>query len=738
MWPLLLLLTTASADNLLVGDRIRIHYNSYGTWNSSEYGRGFDMVQADGDWRDLSMAGTPWQNIAFEWDQSGSSHEYRGNYAYDGADWTTESTVDASEGDRNEIIHQYAMGNLEVIKTESWDDADQIMSISFRVTNRGSSDATNLRINHAVDPDQDSWSLGTASTTNDVRSDGRYAETIGVRSGWTFSYGTCSGADELGITGWDRDADATLSDPDGSEADDTLHWRHTVETIAPGETIEASFVATWGENADEAEANYDDNWMVMCGLCDVDEDGYEGVLCGGDDCDDDDDEVNPGATEYCDDIDNDCDGVIDEADAVDAGTWYTDADDDGFGDADSATLACSALEGTVADSTDCDDGRDDVSPDSDEVCDEVDNDCDGTIDEDDATDARTWYTDADDDGFGDAATATVACWSSDGAIEDGSDCDDDREDIYPGAEEFCDGADNDCDGIVDEGAVDAGTWYADSDGDGFGDSDAAITSCSAPDGHVTDASDCDDDNAAAHPEAEEVCDEADNDCDGDVDEDATDASDFVADMDGDGYADTSAMLSGCDAPEGYIDADSSMGEDCDDDDASVHPGAVETWYDDIDADCDGASDWDADLDGYDLIDEGDTGAPLEEADCDDEDPDSHPDAEDIPDDGIDQDCDGLDTTSEDTGDLPDDTGDVSDDTGDVSDDTGDTGDTGDDTGRTAGETDQDDDDDPDEADGDAADGKADCSCTTAPGPGSALLGLLLLGAVIRRRREGAA
>jgi hypothetical protein len=35
MWPLLLLLTTASADNLLEGDRIRIHYNSYGTWNSS-------------------------------------------------------------------------------------------------------------------------------------------------------------------------------------------------------------------------------------------------------------------------------------------------------------------------------------------------------------------------------------------------------------------------------------------------------------------------------------------------------------------------------------------------------------------------------------------------------------------------------------------------------------------------------------------------------------------------------
>lgn len=73
--------------------------------------------------------------------------------------------------------------------------------------------------------------------------------------------------------------------------------------------------------------------------------------------------------------------------------------------------------------------------------------------------------------------------------------------------------------------------------------------------------------------------------------------------------------------------------DCDDRDASVHPGADDAPYDGIDSDCDGWSDHDADRDGHDALSAGG-------ADCDDGDRAVHPGAAESRD-GRDQDCDGY-------------------------------------------------------------------------------------------------
>jgi hypothetical protein len=96
------------------------------------------------------------------------------------------------------------------------------------------------------------------------------------------------------------------------------------------------------------------------------------------------------------------------------------------------------------------------------------------------------------------------------------DCDDDDPGRHPGAEEHCDGVDEDCDDLVDEDPVDAPGWFADRDGDGFGDPEGAFgLACEGPEHHVSEATDCDDANSSRHPGAcDPLHDDIDQDCSG--------------------------------------------------------------------------------------------------------------------------------------------------------------------------------------------------------------------------------
>jgi hypothetical protein len=222
-------------------------------------------------------------------------------------------------------------------------------------------------------------------------------------------------------------------------------------------------------------------------------------------------------------------------------------------------------------------------------------------------------------------------WDGDGYNVEGSgcgavDCDDADAGIHPGATEYCnDGVDNDCDLLVDAedpDAIGCQPSCSDGDGDGF-----------AIEGAECGPIDCDDADASVNPNALEDCtDEVDNDCDqlvDSMDPDATDCPPDCIDTDGDGYASNGGVC-------GPI--------DCDDDDASVHPGAIDTCGNGIDEDCSGNDAAcpppecpDDDGDGY--LDDSCGGT-----DCNDFDASINPGGFDLCLDGVDQDCNGKDRT----------------------------------------------------------------------------------------------
>lgn len=103
------------------------------------------------------------------------------------------------------------------------------------------------------------------------------------------------------------------------------------------------------------------------------------------------------------------------------------------------------------------------------------------------------------------------------------------------------------------------TYYADADGDGFGDPAVDSMDCTAPQGYVSDNTDCNDNNAAENPNAV-----------------------WYLDADTDGFGDATVDSVSCTQPAGYVSNDT----DCDDSNSGI--GSSITYY--LDADNDGYGD----------------------------------------------------------------------------------------------------------------------------------------------------
>ena len=303
----------------------------------------------------------------------------------------------------------------------------------------------------------------------------------------------------------DYDGDGFTADVDCNDNDPTIHPEAAEICDGVDNNCDNSID---GEDADGASTFYGDQDADGYGGMDISVtqcDMPSGFVDNAEDCNDVNADINPDGAEICDGEDNDCDGLTDdEDDSVDASgysSYYSDADGDGYGNADVSVDSCNAPSGYADNAEDCDDTDASVNPEN------------------------VWYSDVDGDGFGSESFSVQSCDMPSGYVSNTDDCDDTNGDINPDATEICDGGiDNDCDGASDDDddSVDSAsfnTYYSDADADGYGDDSMTVMQCALPSGYSAEGGDCDDAEALANPGGTEICDDGiDNDCSGDAPE----------------------------------------------------------------------------------------------------------------------------------------------------------------------------------------------------------------------------
>src|SRR3972149_1266988 len=324
--------------------------------------------------------------------------------------------------------------------------------------------------------------------------------------------------------------------------------------------------------------------------CDNDSDGYkdasvDGTCTGtgcqpagcqvtpGNDCNDTDNAIHPGAAELCDGKNNDCNGATADGSGE---SWYGTACDGPDTDlCKEGTYGCTGGAQVCSDSTGntaevCTGGLDE---DCDTATDCADSDCNGNP----ACPSVNYYCDNDSDGYKDASVdgtcAGAGCQPAGCQTTVGNDCNDTDAAIHPGAVELCDGKNNDCNGATADGSGES--WYG--------------TACDGPDTDL-----CKEGTYGCTGCAKVCSDSTGNTaevCTGGLDEDCDTAIDcadtnctgnpacttvsYYCDNDSDTYKDASldgtCTGTGC-QPAG---CQTTVGNDCNDTDNAIHPGAAE-------------------------------------------------------------------------------------------------------------------------------------------------------------------
>jgi hypothetical protein len=246
-------------------------------------------------------------------------------------------------------------------------------------------------------------------------------------------------------------------------------------------------------------------------------------------------------------------------------TFFRDEDGDGYGQAAFSLARCEQPPGYVLDGSDCNDTDSGIHPGAIEIdSDGIDQDCDGY-------DGRTWFRDADQDGYGTSNFTKRGNTPPSGYISQGGDCNDTNRNIHPGAMEIPNnGTDEDCDG------KDAGIWFKDLDKDGYGNPLFRYIGNLSPAGYIADSNDCNDSNRNIHPGAKEIAGNGiDEDCDG------IDAVRQYRDKDDDGFGNPDFWMEDDVLIPGHV----VNAFDCNDENPKINPVADEL-CDGLDNNCD--------------------------------------------------------------------------------------------------------------------------------------------------------